>query len=143
MPKWNYNCKYDPKYCQEIVDFMAEGDSLTQFAASLGTHVQTLKNWAKKNIEFDDAVKTAQAVAEAWWEKTCKKVTMGHPETYAVNDNGTVQRMYSEKLLMFTMKSRFRNYKDVLTLEVSEDRYETPPSLIPDQDDPNFATAIN
>lgn len=146
MAKWNFNCKYDPSYCQAIVDFMAEGESLTQFAASIGTHVETLRNWAKANLEFNDAVKTAQGLAEAWWEKTCKRATLGYPSYQFQGQDGKERRVhYSDKLLMFTMKSRFRNYKDVLTVEVTDESYSAPSSLIPDQDDPshNATSALN
>ena len=52
--------KYDPKYCDEVIEFMAEGLSLTAFAGHLRVAKSTINEWMSNHPEFSDAVKIAQ-----------------------------------------------------------------------------------
>lgn len=61
--------KYDPKYCQEIKDFMADGGSVTEFAVHIGVSKATIYNWADDHSEFLDALTCAQEIGQAYWEK--------------------------------------------------------------------------
>jgi hypothetical protein len=60
--------KYDPAYCDAVVEHMAEGASLTSFAASIGVCRDTISEWAVKHQEFSAAVKAGKAKCAAWWE---------------------------------------------------------------------------
>jgi transposase-like protein len=53
--------KYKPEFCNEIIQSMAEGYSLTAAAADLGVHRDTVYEWEKTIPEFSDAVKLARA----------------------------------------------------------------------------------
>jgi len=53
--------KYDPAYCEQVIDFMALGYSLTAFAGEIGVTVQTLHNWRAEHPAFFDAVRVGQA----------------------------------------------------------------------------------
>ena len=44
--------KYDPKYCEEVIEFMAKGFSFEAFAGHIGAHKDTLYEWVKKYPEF-------------------------------------------------------------------------------------------
>lgn len=66
--------KYDPEYCQEAIDYMAEGYSVTAFAGHIGVARSTVFKWAEEHPEFSDALKTAQAMAAMWWEDTLRTV---------------------------------------------------------------------
>lgn len=68
---------YDPKYCDEIVDFMAQGYSVTGFAGHIGVSRQTIYNWADQNPEFFDALKAANAAAGVWWETQLRNIVTG------------------------------------------------------------------
>lgn len=52
--------KYKPAYCQEIVELMGQGFSLTAAAAELGISRETAYAWEREIPEFSDAVKLAR-----------------------------------------------------------------------------------
>lgn len=53
--------KYDPKFCETIVEKMALGYSMTAAASQMDVHKDTLTNWAKEHPEFFNALKRAKA----------------------------------------------------------------------------------
>lgn len=62
--------KYDPMFCEMIIDHMKQGMSLRSFGATAGCNVDTLYEWAKTHPEFSDAIKTGRQLQEQFWEKT-------------------------------------------------------------------------
>ena len=66
--------KYDPAYCDEIIEFMSRGYSVTAFAGSIRVARSTVYKWADENPEFSDALKTAQAISALWWENRLRDV---------------------------------------------------------------------
>jgi hypothetical protein len=62
--------KYDPAYCEAVVVHMAEGASLTSFAAEIDVCRDTITEWANVHEEFSAAVKKGKAKCAAWWEAT-------------------------------------------------------------------------
>lgn len=52
--------KYSPAYCNEIIELMGQGLSLTAAAAGIGVHRDTVYEWEKQFPEFSDAVKLAR-----------------------------------------------------------------------------------
>ncbi len=63
---------YDPKYCQAVIEHMAEGASLTSFAASVMCSRSTINEWMAANPEFSEAVKVGKALCATWWEKVSR-----------------------------------------------------------------------
>ena len=63
---------YDPKYCKAVIDHMAEGASLTSFAASVMCSRSTINEWMAANPEFSEAVKIGKALCATWWEKVSR-----------------------------------------------------------------------
>ena len=61
--------KFDPTYCEQVIDHMAEDASLTSFAAEIGVSRSTINEWAQHHPEFSAAVGVAKARCAAWWEK--------------------------------------------------------------------------
>lgn len=53
--------KYKPEFCEQVVEDMGQGYSLTAFAGSIGVHRDTLLEWQQKHPEFSGAVKRGQA----------------------------------------------------------------------------------
>ncbi len=60
---------YDPAFCDQVVSHMAEGASLTSFAAEVDVARSTINEWMEQHPEFSEAVKRAKAKCAAWWEK--------------------------------------------------------------------------
>lgn len=61
--------KYDPAYCQAVIEHMKEGASLTSFAAEIGVARSTINEWIDHHWEFSEAAKRGKAQCAAWWEK--------------------------------------------------------------------------
>ena len=76
--------KYDPKYCDEIIEYFnddayrecvdANGkeylmpnkfNTLAAWCASIGIHRDTMHEWSKVHPEFSDSLKKAKALQEA------------------------------------------------------------------------------
>lgn len=64
--------KYDPSYCDELIEHMKDGASLTSFAASIDVCRDTISEWANVHPEFSAAVKRGKAKCAAWWEETAR-----------------------------------------------------------------------
>lgn len=101
--------KYDPSFCELVLDMGAAGKSKAQMAHAIGISRQTLDNWTVAHPEFLDAVKTAGDWALAWWQ------TVGVNNLTRMGFNGTVY--------IWEMKNRFHaDYKDRHTVEGDPDR---------------------
>lgn len=66
--------KYDPAYCQMLIDDMTEGFSATAFAGSIGVSRATLNNWAAEFPEFLEALNAGKSARLRFWEKTAISV---------------------------------------------------------------------
>jgi len=66
--------KYDPAYCDQIVEFCAGGYSLTAFAGHLGISRSTINEWAGAHSEFSEALKIAKASAALALEQDAARI---------------------------------------------------------------------
>ena len=85
--------KYDPAFCDAVVEHMADGSSLTSFAASIDVGRSTLNLCMDAHPEFMDACARAKAKCGAWWERQGRLI--------ATKGGG----IGSGKLTMFGMKN--------------------------------------
>lgn len=91
--------KYDPKFCEIVIQMGAEGKSKAQFAAYLQVSRPTLDHWIGTRDDFADAMAFAMTLAQAWWED--------------VGRMGVFNPMFNANLWIWTMKNRFpADYKD-------------------------------
>lgn len=60
--------KYDPAYCDEVIDLGREGKSIAQMCAHFDISRQTIDNWASQYPDFLEALSRAKVHAQAWWE---------------------------------------------------------------------------
>ena len=61
--------KYDPKYCDMIVEEFLKGGHMRTFAHLLDVEVKTLYNWMKQYPEFLQARNKAQNASFVYWNK--------------------------------------------------------------------------
>lgn len=60
--------KYSQAYCNEVIECLAEGKSVTAFAGRIGVARSTVFKWVDEHPEFSDALKIGQAKATEFWE---------------------------------------------------------------------------
>jgi len=88
--------KYDPSYCEAVIEHCKDGSSITSFGASVGVSRTTITNWQHEFPKFGEAVQIAKAHAAAWWEERARLV---------VANGGTSAQ---STLCMFGMKNMGR-----------------------------------
>jgi hypothetical protein len=67
---------YDPAYCDAVVEHMADGSSLTSFAASVSVSRRTINEWMDAHPEFSQACARAKALCATWWEKQGRTIAV-------------------------------------------------------------------
>jgi len=60
--------KYTADMPSSLYNAMAEGKSVTQFAAMIGVNRSTVYEWAEHHKEFSDALSRGKEAGEAYWE---------------------------------------------------------------------------
>ena len=60
--------KYEPRFCDMVVEDMGKGYSLTAFAGLIGVNKDTLNEWMSVHPEFSDAVTRGKALRLRDWE---------------------------------------------------------------------------
>ncbi len=94
--------KYRPEYCQQIIDLMEQGKTLTQFAATLRVTRETIYEWMKVHPEFSDAVKTARICQQAHWENLMHGLTTGE-----IHGNATIAVWYTKNAFPECYRDRY------------------------------------
>ena len=90
--------KYDPKYCEMLIEHMSKGYSFESFGAVIGSNRDTLYEWAKRHSEFSDAKKHANDRCLEFWEK------QGIEGLYSYEDGPKL----NSSVWIFNMKHRHR-----------------------------------
>ncbi len=67
---------YRPEYVREVVEYCAQGYSLTAFAGKVGVCRDTVLEWCNRHPEFKQAVAFAKANRARWWEEQAVRVTV-------------------------------------------------------------------
>lgn len=83
---------YRETFCNEVINLMAEGLSLTAAMAELGFHRQTAYDWMEAHPEFSDAVKKGQAKRQLFLERRLYSAADGPIVTssiFALKNTGT------------------------------------------------------
>ena len=65
---------YKPEYCDMVVEHMAQGASLTSFAASIKTSRSVISLWMNEHPEFMRAAHEGKAACAAWWEENGRRL---------------------------------------------------------------------
>lgn len=97
--------KYDPKYCNEVIDHMKQGYSLESFGGRIGVCKATIYEWRDAHQEFSDAIKEAQTACQYFWEHNLVQTIHSPKEMNATT-------------VYFALKCRF-GYKETQAVEHS------------------------
>ena len=98
--------KYNPAYCEQVIEHMAEGYSLESFAGKIGIAASTAWKWRDEIKEFSEAINIGRAKAAQIWEERLTKLAL----TGEGNATATI----------FALKNRFpEQWRDKQEHEVS------------------------
>jgi len=86
--------KYDPSFCDLVLELGAQGKSKAQIAALIGVTRPTIDSWCAEHPEFLYAIKAATDLSLAWWE------TLGQ--------TNVVRPGFNAAAFIFQMHNRFR-----------------------------------
>lgn len=67
--------KFDPEYCMKIRLLAQEGKFPEEWAAHIGVHMATMRNWASTHPEFREAVQIARVLLATWWTNKAREFT--------------------------------------------------------------------
>lgn len=68
MAKVGRPSKYDPKFCDMLIEHMAKGFSYETFGASINVAQSNVKNWEDAHPEFQASKKEAFDKCRLFWE---------------------------------------------------------------------------
>lgn len=71
--------KYDPSYCERVIQLGADGNSKEAIAVELGITWKTLNNWADEHPAFLLALEEAKNREMVWFEKLAKSHMIESP----------------------------------------------------------------
>ncbi len=60
--------KYDPAYCDQVVEWGKQGKSGEWIACEIGVIYETMLNWSKEHPAFFEALTLAKQYELRWWE---------------------------------------------------------------------------
>ena len=102
--------KYDPIYCDKVLEYGALGKSFEQMSSLMGIGITTLKRWREEHEEFRSALEDAQGLAQTWWEDMAQSYLVESKDTEKLNTG----------LWSRSMAARFPNtYSDRVKQEIS------------------------
>lgn len=61
--------KYDPDFCDRIIELGETGASVVEMAYEIGVHKDTLYQWASEKDDFSAAFTRAKMASQVWWER--------------------------------------------------------------------------
>jgi hypothetical protein len=60
--------KYDPSFCDKVIEWGKLGKSIAWIAAELEVSKECVYNWARENQQFSDALAIARLKSQQYWE---------------------------------------------------------------------------
>jgi len=114
--------KYEPRFCDMLIEHMAKGYSFESFASISDTCKDTLYEWVKTHPEFSDARKKALDKNRYWWESQAIENILNKEETTKDKDGNfnTVKTSINAPIWIFNMKNRFKDeWRDRQETELS------------------------
>lgn len=102
--------KYDPAYCEKVIELGKLGKSFEQMASMLGVGITSFKRWREEHEEFRTSLEDAQGHAQTWWEDKAQANLIEFKDGERINTG----------LWSRSMAARFpKNYSDRVKQEIS------------------------
>lgn len=89
--------KFEPRFCEMLLDHMREGKSFETFGPKIGVESKTLYNWCDSHPSFLQAKNRAFDLCRAWWEDKSQELLSNTAQGERLN----------APVWIFNMKNRF------------------------------------
>ena len=105
--------KYDEKYCEMLIEHMAEGYSFESFGGIIEVNEDTLYEWVKVHPEFSDSKSIGTQKSMIWWEK--------------IGRQGMINEIpfFNDRIWRLNMINRFRSKWSDGTKNENNDKVKT------------------
>lgn len=93
--------KYDPKYCDLVIELGAEGLSPEAIAAKIGVNRTTMLVWAGQYPDFFTALERAKDLELLWWEEVGRKALFAdkfQQQVWAKSMQARFRHKYTERV---------------------------------------------
>ena len=77
LPSFNMNTKFDMKFCDQLIEHMADGHTFDTFAVTAGVRLSTLKKWLERHQEFRQAKEIGELALQYWCEELVNSSAKG------------------------------------------------------------------
>ena len=77
--------KYDPAYCEQVIELGKEGKSVEQIAVRLGVGTRTMYEWRDVHPEFSHAMEVAKECEQDWWESVAQRHMLEEKDAPKIN----------------------------------------------------------
>lgn len=102
--------KYDPSYCEKVIELGKLGKSFEQMASIIGVGITSFKRWREEHEDFRTSLEDAHGFAQTWWEDMAQSYLVESKDTEKLNTG----------LWSRSMAARFpANYSDRVKQEIS------------------------
>lgn len=101
---------YEERFCEMLIDHMAQGFSYESFAGLVGVSKQTIYDWEKANPQFLYSKKIGVEKSRLFWE-TQGIEGIYTTETFEQDENGSrsTKKALNSSVWIFNMKNRFKD----------------------------------
>ena len=96
--------KYDPQFCELVVEIMKQGKSIASVACAIGVSRKILYEWAEAHKNFRDALDLGKDLAQQYWENLSQDMSNGEASQCDVKSKG------NPGMVQFMMSRRFSDY---------------------------------
>jgi hypothetical protein len=105
--------KYDEKYCEMLIEHMAEGYSFESFGGIIEVNEDTLYEWVKVHPKFSDSKSIGTQKSMVWWEK--------------IGRQGMINEIpfFNDRIWRLNMINRFRSKWSDGTKNENNDKVKT------------------
>ena len=102
--------KYDPAFCERVIELGKLGKSVEQIACELGLSTRVMFKWRDEYEEFMHALTDSKEYSQAWWENMC--------QTHMIEDKDSPK--LNASLWSRSMAARFpKTYRESVKQEVT------------------------
>lgn len=105
--------KYDEKYCEMLIEHMAEGYSFESFGGIIEVDETTLYEWAKNHEKFSLSKSIGTQKSMIWWEQMGRKGMMNEIP------------FFNDRIWRLNMINRFRSKWSDGTKNENNDKVKT------------------